>query len=203
LHTPDYIYHPKFIAIRIVSWRNISLFSSISYIFIFSTLLTRFLLLFDVMFENISVHIIWDFRFTIVTERWRGKSMSEWVSTLDPLQFFLSCLVMCNHLNHLFIFFSLSPLKYFFAFSELLTIRSKKGESTWEKNLERIQKCLGEWEWTRLEFEKWVKVNMKFVITSGMLIMLTVRMKFVRNEMFRARVRLEFEKLIVLLFLLC
>jgi hypothetical protein len=44
---------------------------------------------------------------------------------------------------------------------------------------------------------------MKFVITSGMLIMLTVRMKFVRNEKFRERVRLEFEKLIVLLFLLC
>jgi hypothetical protein len=201
LHTPDYIYHPKFIAIRIVSWRNISLFSSISYIFIFSTLLTRFLLLFDVMFENISVHIIWDFRFTIVTERWRGKSMSEWA--LWILSNFSSHVWSCAIILTIYSFFLLSPLKYFFAFSELLTIRSRKGESTWEKNLERIQKCLGEWEWTRLEFEKWVKVNMKFVITSGMLIMLTVRMKFVRNEMFRARVRLEFEKLIVLLFLLC
>jgi hypothetical protein len=57
---------------------------------------------------------------------------------LDPLQFFLSCLVMCNHLSHLFLFF-LSPLKCVFAFSGLLTIRSTKGEKTWEKKLERIQ----------------------------------------------------------------
>jgi hypothetical protein len=59
----------------------------------------------------------------------------------NSLQFILSYLVKCNHLSHLFIFF-LSPLKCFFALSELITIRSRIWEGTWEKKLERIQIAL-------------------------------------------------------------